>query len=55
MNEDVFINVINKTALYIAVEKGNFEIVKLLLSLPEIDINIKSIKTINILNTIKCI
>lgn len=33
----------NKTPLYIAAEKGNSEIVKLLLSMPDIDINAKSI------------
>lgn len=33
----------NKTVLNIAVEEGNFEIVKFLLSVPEIDVNVKSI------------
>lgn len=34
---------LNKTALHLAVESGNPEIVKLLLSREEIDINMKSI------------
>lgn len=34
---------LNKTALHIAVDNGNFEIVRLLLSIKEIDINAKSI------------
>ena len=34
---------IDKTALHIAVEKSNAEIVQLLLNRPEIDINFKSI------------
>ena len=33
----------NKTALYIAVEKGNIEIIKDLLNREEIDVNAKSI------------
>lgn len=34
---------LNKTALHMAVDNGNIEIVRLLLSIKEIDINAKSI------------
>lgn len=39
---------LNKTALFIAAEKGNADIVKLLLKHPKIDINMISILTIQI-------
>ena len=42
---------VNKTPLQIAVEKENSEIVKILLSTNETDVNYKSIQ-ISILNTI---
>lgn len=38
-----FIDELNKTALHYSVENGNIEIVKLLLSFPNIDVNCKSI------------
>ena len=41
---------IHKTALHIAVEKGNVEIVKLLLSNEELDINAMYILITNIYN-----
>ena len=34
---------LNKTALHIAVEKGNLEVVQLLLERKEIDVNVKAI------------
>ena len=36
-------NIYQKTALHIAIEYNNYEIVKRLLSHPKIDVNIKSI------------
>lgn len=38
-----YINNTQKSALHIAVEKDNIEIVKLLLKQPNIDVNIKTI------------
>lgn len=38
-----FIKYFQKTPLYAAIEKGNLEIVQLLLARPELDINLKSI------------
>lgn len=43
-NSDSFIQ---STPLFISVKKGNLEIVKLLLSNPEVDVNIKSILNTN--------
>ena len=40
---EIFMFHFNKTPLYIAVEKENIDILKLLISRPEIDLNIKSI------------
>lgn len=37
---EIIINAINKTALFVAVENGNIDIVKLLLSNNNIDVNI---------------
>lgn len=37
---EILINAINKTALFVAVENGNIDIVKLLLSNNNIDVNI---------------
>lgn len=41
-------NISNKTPLYVAIEKRNDEIAKLLLKIKEIDVNIKSIILIKI-------
>lgn len=35
--------VFNKTALYIAIEKGNVEVAKRILLIKELDVNLKSI------------
>lgn len=43
---------INKTPLYIAVDMGNLEIVKLLLNRQDIDINTKSISLLYFLNIV---
>lgn len=43
---------INKTPLYIAVDMGNVEIVKLLLNRQDIDINTKSISFLYFLNIV---
>ena len=43
----------HKTPLYIAVEKGDFEIVQILLSHPKIDINLQSVLYVNISNSIQ--
>lgn len=42
------IDFICKTALHIAIEKGNIKIVQFLLAMPNIDINIKTIFNANI-------
>lgn len=40
-------NLINKSPLYIAVEKQNIEIIKQLIELQQTDVNAKAILTIN--------
>ena len=37
---EIILNILNKTAFYLAVEKGNIEIINLLLSNDKLDINI---------------
>ena len=37
------IGIFQKTALHVAIEKGNIEIIRILLSNPKIDVNIKYI------------
>lgn len=36
-------NIYEKTILYNAVEKGNIDIIKLLIGIPELDINAKNV------------
>lgn len=40
---EIFISYFHKTTLYLAIEVGNVEIVRLILSVPNIDVNEKSI------------
>lgn len=48
-----FLNIIHKTALFAAVESGNINVIKLLLTIPEIDANIICIFIFNFCNKVQ--
>ena len=53
-NNGIFkINNINKTILHFASTSGNYELVKYLIELNQIDINVKTILEMNFFNSIK--
>lgn len=46
LNEIKLISIFHKTAMHVAIERGNPDIIKLILSRKEFDVNCKSILTI---------